>query len=359
VTTLSRVPPDTPAFDPARAAVFAIGIGAPVMACLLVGGPAVALFAGVGAVNALFTDPRRGVAARLISIAVAMAGILMFALLGMTLRSSPDLALAVAIAFAFPAGLVPPAFPYLSMVAKLLPLTIIVVATGIFPSGHVVVGFFVGTVFAMLATIAEAALRRIVPYADPMHELVALWRGKRNDLAYAVAFTAAVGLAVYAARVAAATHPLWAVVAVLFVMHPDPDRSMRRIAKRIGGTFAGVVIAWTIVRFIDSPWPLVALATVAAALLPWGMARGVFAGTMIATVFLLLLFDVGMIAQGGDKPLIFARLWDTLIGTAAVATATYVLSLWHRWRPPKRDTHEMPDALEPDHAAMLEPDAHL
>ena len=88
MTTPSRVPPDTPAFDPARAAVFAIGIGAPVMACLLVGGPAVALFAGVGAVNALFTDPRRGVAARLISIAVAMAGILMVALLGMTLRSS-------------------------------------------------------------------------------------------------------------------------------------------------------------------------------------------------------------------------------------------------------------------------------
>jgi hypothetical protein len=43
--------PNTPAFDPARAAVFAIGIGAPVAACLLVAGPAVALFAGVGAIN--------------------------------------------------------------------------------------------------------------------------------------------------------------------------------------------------------------------------------------------------------------------------------------------------------------------
>src|SRR5437773_206459 len=359
MTTPSRIAPDTPAFDPARAAVFAIGIGVPVTACLLIGGPAVALFAGVGAVNALITDPRRGVEVRLISIAVAMAAILMVALLGTTLRPSPDLALVVAIAFTFPAGLVPPVFPYLSMVAKLLPLTIIVVATGVFPSGHVVAGFLVGTMFAMLATIAEAAFLRIVPYADPVHELVALWRGKRNDLAYAVALTGAVGLAVCAARAVAATHPLWAVVAVLFVMHPDPERSMRRIAKRIGGTFVGVVIAWTVVHFIDSPWPLVALATVAAALLPWGMARGVFFGTTIAPVFLPVLFDVGMLAHGGDKPLIFARLWDTLIGTAAVAMATYVLSLWRRWRPHKTDARETSDPVEPEHGAIAEPGAHL
>jgi hypothetical protein len=255
--------------------------------------------------------------------------------------------------------LVPPAFPYLSMVGKLLPLTIIVVATGVFPSGHVVAGFLIGTVFATLATLAEAAFRRVVPYADPMHELMALWRGRRNDLAYAVAFTAAVGLALWAARAAGATHPLWAAVAALFVMHPDPDRSMRRIAKRVAGTFAGVVIAWTIVHFIDSPWPLVALATVAATLMPWGTARGLFAVTVAATVFLLLLFDVGMIAQGGDKPLIFARLWDTLIGTAAVALATFALSLWHRGHPPPRGTLETPDPIEPDDAAIGGPEAHF
>jgi Fusaric acid resistance protein-like len=349
----------TPPFDAARAAVFAIGIGAPVAVCLLVAGPAVALFAGVGAINALFTDPRRGVAARLISIGVAIGAILMVALLGTTMKQHPDVALAVAVAFAFPAGLVPPAFLYLSMVAKLLPLTIIVVATDVFPSGHVVAGFLVGTVLAILATIAEAAFRRIVPYADPMHELVALWRGTRNDLAYALAFTAAVGLALLVSRSVDATHPLWSAVAALFVMHPDPGRSMRRIAKRIGGTFAGVVIAWTIVYFIDSPWPLVALATVAATLIPCGTARGLFSVTVVATVFLLLLFDVGMIAQGGDKPLIFARLWDTLIGTGAVALATGALRLWHRGHPPHRGTLEPPDPVEPDHAAIGGPDVHL
>ena len=279
--TTSRAPPP---FDISRSAVFGIGIGVPVAACLAVGGPALALFAGVGAINALFTDPRRGVAVRLISIGVAIGAMLMVALLGTTMRQSPNLALAVAVAFAFPAGLVPPVFPYVSMVAKLLPLTIIVVATGVFPTGHVVLGFMVGTVFATLATIVEATLQRMVPNADPMHELVALWRGKRNDLAYAFAFTGAVALALVAAGALEATHPLWAAVAALFVMHPDPDRSMRCIAQRIAGTFAGVAIAWALVHSIDSPWALVALATGAAALMPWAMVRGLFFMTTIATV---------------------------------------------------------------------------
>jgi hypothetical protein len=78
-----------------------------------------------------------------------------------------------------------------------------------------------------------------------------------------------------------------------------------------------------------------------------------------ATVFLLLLFDVGMIAQGGDKPLIFARLWDTLIGTGAVALATCALRLWHRGHPLPPDARETPDPVEPDHAAIGGPDVHL
>jgi len=89
------------------------------------------------------------------------------------------------------------------------------------------------------------------------------------------------------------------------------------------------------------------------------MARGLFAGTVAATVFLLLLFDLGMIAQGGDKPLIFARLWDTLIGAAAVALATGALSLWHRGHPPRPGARDTPDPLEPDHAAIGGPEAHL
>jgi hypothetical protein len=76
MTVPSPIAPDSPAFDPARAAVFAIGIGAPVAACLLVAGPAVALFAGVGA-NALFIDTRRGIAAwPLVALATLAAALL-------------------------------------------------------------------------------------------------------------------------------------------------------------------------------------------------------------------------------------------------------------------------------------------
>src|SRR5438067_8558988 len=175
----------------------------------------------------------------------------------------------------------------------------------------------------------------------------------------AISCPVAVALAIVAAGSLEATHPLWAAVAALFVMHPDPDRSMRCIAQRIAGTFAGVAIAWAVVHSIDSPWMLVALATGAAALMPWGMLRGLFFMTTIATVFLLLLFDVGMISQGGDRPLIFARLWDTLIGTAAVAIATLSLSVWRRGRPPPERARDTPEPTEPEDAATIEPGAHL
>ena len=69
--------------------------------------------------------------------------------------------------------------------------------------------------------------------------------------------------------------------------------------------------------------------------------------------------DVGMISQGGDKPLIFARLWDTLIGTAAVAIATGLLRVWRRRGPPSEEASEMPEPTEPDHAPIGEADAHL
>ena len=350
--------PTPPPFDAPRAAVYAIGIGVPVAACLHFGGPAVALFAGVGAMNALVTDPRRRVAARVVSIACAMAAVLAAAAAGDALRARPDLALALAVLLAYPAGLVPPLFPYVSMVAKLLPLAVIVVATGVFPGGHVLAGFAAGTLFAAATTLVEGWLRPIAPYADPLHELVALWRGRRNSVAYAIAYAGAVALALAIALALAAPHPLWAVVATLFVMHPDYDRSLRRIGKRIAGTLVGVAVAWGIVHVVGSPWALVAIATLAASLLPWTMARSVFAGTLAATVFLLVLFDVGMIAQGGDRALVLARLWDTLIGSAAVAVATVALRLWRRGHPAPR-TPDVPDPIEPAHAGGVEPLGHL
>jgi hypothetical protein len=322
--------PAVPPFDAGRAAVFAIGIGVPLVAGLAWAGPIAGLFAAVGALNALFTDPRRGFAPRLLAIAAAIALLLLSAWLGASFTAHPHAALALGVVLALPAGLVPMTFPYLSIVARLVPLVVIVVATTPLPAGHVLGGYIAGTVFATLATLVEALFRPAAAGSQPVEELRRMWRGDRNGIDYAVAYAGALALALAAAYGFSATRPFWAAVAVLFVMHPDRGEAMTRIGRRIGGTFAGVAAAWVIVAAAPSGWIVAFAAVAAAAAIPWSMGRGVFASTTSTTLFVLLVLDLGLGLHGQDRPLLEARLVDTLIGTAAVAIATVALDGWRR-----------------------------
>ena len=164
------------------------------------------------------------------------------------LTAHPHAALALGVLLAFPAGLVPMTFPYLSIVARLVPLVVIVVATTPLPAGHVLGGYVAGTAFATLATLVEALFRPAAAGSQPVEELRRMWRGDRNGIDYAVAYAAALALALAAAYGLSATRPFWAAVAVLFVMHPDRGEAMTRIGRRIGGTFAGVAVAWAVWR---------------------------------------------------------------------------------------------------------------
>lgn len=324
-------PAATPPFDPRLAALYAIGIGVPLALGYAWAGPIFALFAGVGATNALFADPRRRAVVRLASIVVAVAALLGAAGIGSQLRGEPAIAVLLTVAIAFGAGFVPMAFPYLSIVARLVALTTIAVATTAMPPGHVLGGYLVGATFATLVALAHGALAGVEPYADPLEEWKRLWRGDRNDLPYAIAFAGATALALAGAYATEAPKPFWAALAALFVMHPERGQAMQRIGMRILGTFAGVAVAWLVVEASPDLRLVIALAIAAAAAMPWAMRRNVFSGTFAGTLFVLLLLDVGLAAQGGDRPLIVARLYDTLIGTAAVALATIALDRWrHR-----------------------------
>ena len=120
---------------------------------------------------------------------------------------------------------------------------------------------------------------------------------------------------------------LFAGVGALAALFTDPRRGF---ASRL------VFIAFGAAHALASDRPLGAVVTAltiaAAAFIPWGLARGQFHRSLAITLFVLLLFDVGMIADGGDAPLISARLWDTLIGAGAVAMASAMLQLWRGTR---------------------------
>lgn len=325
---LPPVPP--PRFDPSVAAVFAIGVGVPIAVGLAWAGPVAALFSGVGAMNALFADPRRRALVRLVAIAAAVAVLLGVAGIASQLRPVPAVAALVTVAMAFCAGFVPMAFPWLSIVTRLAALVMIAVATSVLPQGPALGGYLAGALFATLVALAQGVLAGVEPYADPWQEAKRLWQGERNGLPYAIAFAFAVALALALAWATGAPKPFWAALAALFVMHPERDQAMQRIASRIAGTFAGVAAAWVVVAWNSDVRVVATIAVAFAAAMPATMRRSVFAGTFVGTVFVLLLLDVGLYAQGGDRPLIEARLWDTLIGTAAVAVASIALDRWRR-----------------------------
>lgn len=317
-------------FDLGLAATYAIGVGVPLAAGIAWWGPIFGLFAGVGATNALFADPRRRAVTRIAAIAVAMAALLAVAGIATQLRDDHATSAGLTIALAFVAGFVPVSFPYLSIVARLLAFTMIAVATTVMPPGHVLGGYLAGVSFATVVALAASALRGIEPYANPWRELVLMWRGDRNDLAYAIAFASAVALALAGAYATGTPRSFWAVLAALFVMHPDREQVVPRIGKRIAGTFAGVGVAWLVVSSDPGIVVVAVLTVVVAAAIPAATKRGLFAAALVDTLFVLLLLDVGLYAQGGDRPLIVTRLVDTLIGTAAVAIATFGLDRWRR-----------------------------
>src|SRR4051812_40011519 len=97
--------PAAPAFDAPRALVFALGVGVPIVTALVLDAPLFAVFAGLGAFTALMTDPRRSAAIRAIAITLASVGIFVAAWVGLSLRGHSEIAMAIAVAMVFPAGL--------------------------------------------------------------------------------------------------------------------------------------------------------------------------------------------------------------------------------------------------------------
>jgi hypothetical protein len=357
--------PSPPPFDMARSLVFAIGVGAPVAIAVWTDMLHFGVFAGIGAFWALMTDPRRSPAVRL--IALPLAALMMFgaAYLGVRLQDHPDAATVLAIALVVPIGMIPPSLRWISIVAKLVPIALLFTCLGFTPNRGVGEGFMTGALVATLVSMIESWLRKSPdPGTEPLSEVLALWRGASNDLPYALALAFAAAISIVAAMSLGTSRPVWALVTALFVMHPEGVVAVQRIRARIGGTLTGVLLAGLIVHVTHSAWMLTLLSIALAALYPAAMTRGFFASSAVATLFVLILLDVGWLGVGGDMSLIVARFIDTLIGCGAVAISIFALRRWYAWRgkedkaPDGEPVEPGPGSPEMHAGADIEPDVH-
>lgn len=150
----------------------------------------------------------------------------------------------------------------------------------------------------------------------------------RFGLRYALA--AAVGLGV--AEQFGATHAAWVTITTLAVMRPNDSESVQLVLQRAFGTLIGVGIALFIVSLSHNAWHLTAIAIGLAFLISPGMIWQRWSGFAAITAMALVLLDMALLAQGGDRPLLSERIYDTALGCALALFSTWAIfpSRWRR-----------------------------
>ncbi len=141
----------------------------------------------------------------------------------------------------------------------------------------------------------------------------------RHALRFGVAL--AVGVAIYR-LVDIGAHGYWVPLTILFVLRPDQDGTLERIAMRAAGTLVGLVLATALAAWLgDAVIPTAIVLTTAAAFLYALLAIEYALFTIAITIYVVLLTDTL-----GTPPIEAAdeRALGTVIGIAVAALAFWV-----------------------------------
>jgi hypothetical protein len=149
----------------------------------------------------------------------------------------------------------------------------------------------------------------------------------RFGLRYAVAAALGLSIAIHFG----AAHAAWVTITTLAVMRPNDSESVQLVLQRAFGTLIGVGIALAIVSISHSAWHLTAAAIVLAFFISPGLIWQRWSGFAAITAMALVLLDMALLTQGGDRPLLSERIYDTALGCAVALGTTWVI-FPNRWR---------------------------
>jgi hypothetical protein len=124
--------------------------------------------------------------------------------------------------------------------------------------------------------------------------------------------------------------PFWIAATTLVVMKPDSSATVQRTSQRILGTLIGVLLVEVIITFTNNPNLLIACIMLAALFIPVGLAKNYTLCCAAVTVLVMVLIDLLMLNQGGDRALLPVRFYATLIGCTltAIGTAIAYPEIW-------------------------------
>ncbi|HLI21309.1 MAG TPA: FUSC family protein [Stellaceae bacterium] len=314
----------------------AITVAVPIAAGVAFGNPELGLIATLCALWPWLNDLGGEIRDRLINMATSGDAILLGGLLAWIAGDNFWAKLGVLFLCAVVIGWAHNTSRGLENAARCMGFSFIIVASLDLASWALILPAFAGAAWAMLVAWADERLRRTYAVETGgsvragLHHIhgehAADWR---FGLRYAVA--AALGLLL--AKHFGATHAAWVTITTLAVMRPNDSESVQLVLQRGFGTAIGVGIALFIVSLDHSAWHLTAAAAVLAFCISPGLIWQRWAGFAAITAMALVLLDMALLTQGGDRPLLSERIYDTGLGCIIALVTTWVI-FPTRWRAP-------------------------
>ncbi|MEC4727854.1 FUSC family protein [Shewanella sp. D64] len=315
-----------------RGCLYAIAMGIPLLIGLLTEREILA-FVALGALFCLRLDPRsESKRYRTLAMVGGMMLVIMSGMLGSLLVGHLELAILALIIISFLAGQPKPDQSYFSLLAKFMVAALLLEEMGISATIYTALAYFVGAILALALSLVQT---RFFPSQavtwSPNLEWHRLREGDINGPLYGLTLTITILVATLTAHCLHAQHGVWVGLTVLFVMHIDGAKAWTRVWKRIAGTMLGVCFAYLVVVYLPT-WCSPLLIMLAALFMPSGLRQNYLVFSVLITMVILLVFDLAVLQEGGDRTLILWRLFDTLIGCAWVAVSVTLLYFWKKYR---------------------------
>jgi hypothetical protein len=307
---------------------FAVACGVPPMIGVAAGQPPAGVFAAIGALFPLLSDIGGKLRERMILMLATSGCMTGGAILGAVVAGEIWLTLGLIAAGAFATARVADLHQPLEVVCRFATVGMVIGSgAGIHDPGAAA-AFLSGGLFACVVVLAGYLLRRARD-APPLPTWsqgvrLALSGQSVGGLRYTLCYVAVTVVACSATQALGLPRGFWVTVTVLFVMRPDGRASIRLVLQRFLGTVGGIAVAALVVEVGHNPWVLITWVAVLGFCAPNGIKRNYALGVGLLTAMTMVLLDLALLSQGGDRQLLWVRLVDTGLGCALAFCGTVI-----------------------------------
>jgi hypothetical protein len=307
---------------------FAIACGVPPLVGVAAGRPLAGVIAAVGALFPMLADIGGNLRQRLtLMLATSLfmtAGLVVGSITAGDFWSS----LLLIAAAAFTAAWVSDMHRILELMSRFGAVSLVIGAGAGVHDPIAAASFLAGGVFACLLVLVGHLIRQ----AEDLEPLPTWSEGVRlllsgqsvAGLRFALCYTAVAVIAVTATQALGMHRGFWVTITALLVMRPDGPKSLELILQRLVGTAGGIAIAALVVQFGHNVWVLIGWSLLFAFFAPVGLKRNYALGVGLITAMVMVLLDLALLHQGGDRPLLGVRLVDTALGCILALFGTVV-----------------------------------